>query len=136
FTLTRPRQAFLVCSTLPSGHWRHFRNQRCVPAGKCWNSAWKSCGSPQGFLPRTTRSISENMSENLQVMELRARLISFARRQNCESSPSANTIGLEIIVIHCEDQTQGFSGGQMYQRCICEIHRTVGVVVHQRVDLG
>jgi hypothetical protein len=48
-----------------------------------------------------------------------------------KSFPTGQAIGLKIIAVNGQNQAQRFTRGEMDQRCIGEVHGTVGVLLHQ-----
>jgi hypothetical protein len=57
-----------------------------------------------------------------------------AARNYSKSSPALYPIGLEIVVIDCENQTERFSVGNPDERGVGEVHRPVTVLVHEGVQ--
>ena len=48
--------------------------------------------------------------------------------------PTRYAVSLKISKIDGEDCADALAMGQMHKRCICEVHRTIGVTLHERSD--
>lgn len=53
-----------------------------------------------------------------------------------EVAPLFDAVGLEVVVVDCEDCRQSFAPRQMYQSRVSEIHWAISISGHQSFEIG